>query len=134
MALHPELQKFFDTHAAKTCDCKRAAHDQLGPILTLCQEIRTHIHDLEARLEQAELAAHDHALDGKFEWMHTRLNAGKVRCENFRREARDLAKVLVEIEESFNQDVIDMNTMLAIRGSGGTIATATPVAVTPSVP
>jgi hypothetical protein len=132
MPLHAELQTFFDSHAAKTCDCRRAAHDQLAPVLAAVQDIRAHLNDLEAKLEQAELAAHDQVLDNTMGWMHTRLDAAKQRCEGVRREIRDLAKSLVEVEQCFDQGVIDTNLVLVAHGKDGTIAIATPVA--PSVP
>lgn len=124
--LHPALQAVVDAHRAKTCQCRRDAHDQLAPILAAVQGIRAHVNDLEAQLEQAELAAHDGALDNTMNWMHTRLNAAKERCEGARREIRDLAKALVEVEQCFDQGVIDLNTLLTVHGKDGTIAQATP--------
>jgi hypothetical protein len=121
--MHPELQGFFDAHGAKTAGLKRAAHDSLSQLMQMCDEIDAHISDLQSKLTQAELAAHDHALDGKLEWMHTRLNAAKHMAAEYRRAARGLARVLVEVDESFSQDVIDVNTMLAVRGRDGTKAT-----------
>lgn len=122
--MHAELQSFFDANQEKTADCKRAAHDQLSTIMGMCDTVDAHISDLQSKLTQAELAAHDHVLDGKMEWMHTRLAAAKHRASEFRRAGRDLARVLVEVEESFNQDTLDVATMLSVRGKDGTVAMA----------
>lgn len=128
------LQAFFDTHQAKTADMKRRGHDQLSIVMQAVDEISAHMNDLQSQLTQAELEAHDHALDGKYQWMHTRLDAAILRGGNVRREIRDWARVLVEVEESFNQDVIDVNAVLAIRGKDGTMAKPHPPLVQNAAP
>lgn len=118
--MHPALRTFFDTHQAKTCACKRQVHDDLGPIMQTMDGVTNHLNDLQTKLTMAELAEHDHALDGKLQWMHTRLEAGLIRAAAVRTAVRDMAKVLVEVEESFSQDVIDLN--FALSGKGPPVA------------
>lgn len=130
--MHAELQAFFTANAAATCDCKRVAHEQMAPMMQSGAAIVAHLHDLKHKLTLAELAPHDHALDGKFEWMHTRLDAGIVRVAEWLRSGRDLAKVLVEVDQGFTQDVINLNAMLQVKGADGTVARIFPAP--PSVP
>lgn len=103
-ALHPELQSFFDQHAAATAACKRAAHDSLAEILRVADQVEAHVAALTAKLTAAELAAHDHTIDPKLEWMHTRLKAASERAAAFRAAGRDLARTLVEVDRGFDAD------------------------------
>jgi hypothetical protein len=102
--LHAELESFFDAHKAKTGQCKRKAHDELSRLMATLDEIAAHFNDLTSKLTAAELASHDHAIDGKMEWMHTRLRAGGTCVDEMRAALRRLARVSVEIEQGFDQD------------------------------
>lgn len=109
----PELQAFFDEHKKGTCEQKRACHDQLGPIMAMADEAIAHLNALQSKLTAAELAPHDHALDGKFEWMHTRLRAAADCATAVRVAGRNLARAMVEVEASFNEDERNVNLVLA---------------------
>lgn len=125
--MHEALRTFFDNHREKTCACKRAAHDQLGPILDATLGVEQHIRDLQAQLTRAELAPHDAELDGKMEWMHVRLRSALQRCENTKTALRDLAKVIAEVEAGFTEDFKSIGQMQAtLNVSPETLTTVAP--------
>ncbi len=78
-----------------------------------------HLSDLEDKLVDAELAAHDGSLDPLMGWMHTRIAAAKTKFEELRRVVRESARAMAEAEGGFNKDQIDMARMLAARGKEG---------------
>lgn len=112
--MHKELSAFFETHAEKTSEHKRAAHDQMSPMIEMVAGVQTHVIDLQSKLHQAELARHDHSLDPKMAWMHKRLRVVGERAAACRVAIAELAKSLVDLESGFDKDTIDINTMLSI--------------------
>jgi hypothetical protein len=108
--MHAELAHFFDSHRATTQTHKRAVHEQLVPVFRVAAEVDAHIAELQAQLTLAELAPHAQGLDHKMEWMHTRLRATSGAAATLRAAARDLAKVLVEVENGFTVDLEQIRT------------------------
>ncbi len=73
--MHAELAAVFDEHRKPTHASKRDVHDVLGPISDVAGRSRMQSVKLRAMLIQAELAAHDHALDPKIEHLMQTLGA-----------------------------------------------------------
>jgi hypothetical protein len=116
--MHPALAHFFDTHREGTAAHKRAMHDQLAPIMETAGAIRSHAITLEAKLQAAELEAHDHVLDGKMEYMHGKLRVLEQRAAAVQVAGRELAHALADVEHSFTQDALDVDAALATRMTG----------------
>lgn len=125
--MHKALADFFDAHRSKTRDHKRSAHDQLDPIMDVCAAAEQHVLDLETKLQKAELAVHDHALDHSMEWMQTRLRDTKLRAASLRTASREFARSLVELERAFDDGELQIAASIqaaastASTGSGGTV-------------
>jgi hypothetical protein len=110
--LHPALQRFVDKHRATTVDHKRAAHDQLRPILGMASTMLAHLNALQQELTAAELEEHDHALDGTLNFMHTRLKGAQDKCAEFIRVGRELAQIYVEVARGLESDIEAANRIL----------------------
>jgi hypothetical protein len=112
--MHPALEEFFAAHRTGTEQHKRAVHDQLVPVFKVAADVDAHIAQLQASLTLAELAPHDQRLDSKMEWLHTRLRGSSSVAAALRTTARDLAKVLVEVENAFTVDLEQIRNLEAI--------------------
>lgn len=110
--LHPSLQRFVDKHQTGTAKHKRAAHDQLRPILATTAAVQAHVVELQQELTAAELEAHDHALDGTLNFMHIRLKGAAEKAAEFARVGRELAQILVEVENGLAQDIAGAHRIL----------------------
>lgn len=102
--MHPALKKFFEKNEAGTTQAKRSLHDSLVPLTNACAEAKKHVMDLKHQLQVAELENHDHLLDSKMEWMHTRLDAASQDLDMVQSALRKVARTFVEIENSFTVD------------------------------
>lgn len=111
--LHPKMQEFFDRHREHSATKKREVHDALVPISHVVKAVRAHVLELQHALHQAELEAHDGKLDGKYNWMHSRIKALDRAVAAWSESGRDVAMIMSEVENGFDQDTIDMSAMMA---------------------
>lgn len=112
-ALHPKMQEFFDAHREHSEKKQRDVHDALVPIAEIVRDVRAHVLMLQHALHQAELESHDGRLNGKFNWMHSRIKGLDAKVTAWGEAGRDVAMTLAEVSAGFNQDVIDMSAMMA---------------------
>src|SRR4051812_33562345 len=96
--MHPELQAVFDEHQHPQHCCKRDAHDALTPIVRLAGRAQQQVSEYKLLIAQAEVAPHDHALDGKMEMMHQTLGAMEREAAALAVHARNLAQTHTQLE------------------------------------
>jgi hypothetical protein len=96
--MHPALRALFDEHASPTHASKRDVHNQLGLILTASTAVRKQVLEYKTLLEQAELADHDHQLDGTMEHISQRFASIERELNAAVQHERNLAAIFVELD------------------------------------
>lgn len=137
-ATPPALHAFVTKHRASTTQHTRAMHDALAPLARVVAQAKRHVTELEEELLAAELAEHDHALDGKLNFMRTRLRSVSQRADMLIEVGRDLALAMTEVERGLASDIADVHrvvTMIApaVPDAANPVA-ANPVAVADTTP
>jgi prefoldin subunit 5 len=116
-ALHPELDGFFTKHRAKSSMRRSEISAQMQPITQTIAQLRAHVMEMQADLQQAELAATADPFTNKLQYMHTRLAALDDRGTALFQAAREFLRVYAEVEQGLTQDQIDMVALMP--GDGG---------------
>lgn len=111
--MHRELHAVFAEHAEPTHASKRDVHDQMAPLMTMGSAAERQLAEYESLIVQAELAPHDHALDGKLEMMHQTIRAGRREIASMLTHGRDVARVFTQLDRCMAAWREDIATYLA---------------------
>lgn len=108
IATHPELAAVFDEHASPQHCSKRSAHDQLQPLLCFAACAQKQLAEYREKLLAAELADHDHQLDGKLERLHQTLGAIDRDLPAFIDAGRRIALSFTQLDRYFAETRDDL--------------------------
>lgn len=96
--MHTELDAFFDEHDKPSHASKRHVHDKLGAILALAVPVRMQLVKYKGLLEQAEMASHDHSMDGTLEHIRQTIDAADRELGKVVDHGRNLALAFTQLE------------------------------------
>lgn len=116
--MHTELQAVFDEHEAPKHCCKRQAHDAIGPVVRLAAKAQQQVIEYRTLIAQAEVAPHDHALDGKMEMMHQTLGAMEREATALAAAARNLGQTHTQLERYMAEWKAEIARYEAATGTG----------------
>lgn len=115
--MHTQLKAVFDEHDNASHASKRDVHDQLAPILAIATAVQRQVLEYKSLLMQAELADHDHALDGKIEHMRQTFAAAEREANAFMEHGRNLAQCFTQLDRYMADAQSGVETIMARRAA-----------------